>query len=83
MNCYNIIAIRLESRTQNANNLQEILTRSGCNIKVRLGLHEVSDDYCANDGVIILQVCGKDEELQQLLDNLNNMNGATAKLIRL
>ena len=83
MNCYNIIAIRLESRTQNANNLQEILTRSGCNIKVRLGLHEVSDDYCANDGVIILQVCGKDEELQQLLDNLNNMNDATAKLIRL
>jgi hypothetical protein len=83
VNCYNIIAIRLESRTQNANNLQEILTRSGCNIKVRLGLHEVSDDYCANDGVIILQVCGKDEELQQLLDNLNNMNDATAKLIRL
>ncbi|NLL91924.1 MAG: hypothetical protein GX222_05835 [Ruminococcaceae bacterium] len=83
MSCYNIIAIRLESRTQNANNLQEILTRSGCNIKVRLGLHEVSDDYCANDGVIILQVCGKDEEIQQLLDNLNHMDGATAKLIRL
>jgi len=83
VSCYNIIAIRLESRTQNANNLQEILTRSGCNIKVRLGLHEVSDDYCANDGVIILQVCGKDEEIQQLLDNLNHMDGATAKLIRL
>ena len=83
MNCYNIIAIRLESRTQNANNLQQILTRSGCNIKVRLGLHDVSDDYCANDGIIILQVCGKDEELQLLLDNINKMDGATAKLINL
>ena len=34
------------------------LTEYGCNIKLRVGLHETGEDFCSDDGVIMLQACG-------------------------
>ena len=43
MNCYYIIGVRMDNRVGNAAKFQETLTKNGCKIKVRLGLHEVSE----------------------------------------
>jgi len=51
--CYYIIGIRLDNRVDNAVKFQEVLTENGCKIKARLGLHEVSEDACSRDGIII------------------------------
>lgn len=83
MKCYSIIAMRLQQRVQTAATVQETLTKYGCNIKTRLGLHDVSDDYCANDGLVILQVCGETKEIEGMLDALNRIQGVKAKLIDL
>ncbi|MGI6049794.1 MAG: hypothetical protein ACOYEI_03025 [Acetivibrionales bacterium] len=83
MACYYIIGIRMDNRVNNALAFQEALTRNGCQIKTRLGLHEVSEDSCANDGLIILQPCGTKEEVDKLVDELNSLEGITAKLIDL
>lgn len=83
MSCFYIIAMRLESRVHNAVRLQETLTKFGCNIKTRLGLHEAGGDYCANDGIIILQACGEKKEIENMLEALNEMEGVTAKMIDL
>ncbi len=83
MSCYYVIGIRMDNRTGNALNFQEVLTKNGCNIKARLGLHEVSDNACANDGLIVLQPCGEKEEIEQLVKELNRLEGITAKLIDL
>ncbi len=83
MNCYYIIGIRMDNRVGNALSFQEALTKNGCNIRARLGLHEVSDNECANDGLIILQPCGKKEDIKQLVKDLDNLEGITAKLIDL
>ena len=83
MNCYYIIGVRMDNRTSNALSFQEVLTKNGCKIKARLGLHEVSDNACANDGLIVLQPCGEKEEIEQLAKDLNNLEGITAKLIDL
>ena len=56
--CY-IIGVRVNHRVANAVGLQEVLTKYGCNIKLRVGLHETSEKFCADDGVIMLQVCGE------------------------
>ena len=83
MSCYYIIGIRLENRIENAVKFQEVLTKNGCKIKTRLGLHDVSNNACSNDGIIILQPCGNKEEVESLVNELNSLEGVTAKYIDL
>jgi hypothetical protein len=78
-----VIGIRMDNRVSNALKFQEVLTKNGCKIRARLGLHEASDDVCANDGLIVLQPCGKKDDIEQLVKDLNNLKGITAKLIDL
>ena len=81
MSCYYIIGVRMENRIDNALKFQETLTQNGCKIKARLGLHEVSEDVCANDGIIILQPCGNKEDVEALVEELNKLEGVTDKYI--
>jgi len=83
MSCYYIIGVRLDNRVDNAVKFQEVLTRNGCKIKTRLGLHEVSDNACANDGIIVLQPYGSKEDVEALVSELNSLEGVTAKYIDL
>jgi hypothetical protein len=83
MSCYYVIGVRMDNRVGNALKFQETLTKNGCIIKTRLGLHEVSDTFCANDGLILLQPCGEKEEIEQLVEELNSIEGIRAKLIDL
>jgi len=73
----------MENRVDNAVKFQETLTKNGCKIKARLGLHEVSDDSCSNDGIIVLQPCGTKEDVETLVKELNRLEGVTAKYIDL
>lgn len=59
-NCSTILAILQENRTETAPQVQDILTRYGCFIRVRLGLHDAALDQCTNTGLILLQLCGDD-----------------------
>ena len=63
--------------------LQEVLTGNGCNIKVRLGLHEASEEFCANDGLIVLQPCGEKAQIEALVEALNGLEGVSARLMDL
>lgn len=80
---YKVILIKIDHRSSEAPKVQEILTEFGCSIKVRLGLHEVSRDYCANDGLIVLEVEGPAEELSKLLAQLNDVEYVQAQLIEM
>jgi hypothetical protein len=70
-----IMAIALESRNRFAPDLQEILTKHGCIISMRLGLHETSKDLCAERGLILLQLCAKEEEISALKEDLSKIEG--------
>ncbi|MDD2189419.1 MAG: hypothetical protein PHV71_00415 [Eubacteriales bacterium] len=83
MSYYYLIGIRMDNRTGNAVQLQDTLTKNGCKIKTRLGMHDTSENACANDGILILQPFGEQEEVEQLVKDLNNLEGVTAKLIDL
>ena len=83
MNCYYIIGLRVDHRHSNALNLQKTLTEFGCNIKLRVGLHETGEDFCSDDGVILLQVCGEQDEVDRLMAALESTPGVTAKLMDL
>ncbi len=60
---HTIIGICLKNRTQEAAGLQEILTRYGCSIKTRIGLHDVAEGQCAAGGIILLEVISKQAEM--------------------
>lgn len=83
MSCYYVIGVRIDNRVNVSLKLQEVLTENGCKIKARLGLHEVSEDVCANDGLIILQPCGEQKDVEQLVKDLNKLEGIKAKFIDL
>jgi len=68
-----IMAIALEGRNRFAPELQEILTKHGCIISMRLGLHETSKDLCADRGLILLQLAGEDKEISDLKEELSNI----------
>lgn len=83
MSYYYVIGVRMDNRVANASSFQQALTKNGCKIKARLGLHEVSEDSCATDGLIILQPFGEKEEIEQLVLDLNKLEGVKAKWIDL
>ncbi|MGI6623780.1 MAG: hypothetical protein ACOX4T_11750 [Acetivibrionales bacterium] len=73
----------MDNRVNNAVKFHETLTKNGCKIKTRLGLHEVSDDACSNDGIIVLQPYGSKKDVEALVDELNSLDGITARYIDL
>ncbi|MBS6212622.1 MAG: hypothetical protein KH812_21540 [Proteus hauseri] len=83
MNSYYIIGLRVNHRTGNALKLQQALTQFGCNIKLRVGLHETGEDFCSDDGVIMLQVSGDLSTAQRMMDAFNDLEGVSAKMMDL
>jgi len=65
-----IMGIHITDRMQESQKVQDILTKYGCSIGTRLGLHEVKDGYCATSGLIILEITGDLAERQRLENDL-------------
>jgi hypothetical protein len=76
-----ILAIHVADRTQHVPEMQKHLTDYGCYIKTRLGLHEVSENYCSPNGIIILEMLDENKSTE-LKDTLNGIDGLEAKLIQ-
>jgi len=74
-----ILGIHMTDRANEASEVQAILTKYGCTIKTRLGLHEVHDDYCAPNGIILLELTGQPEEFHKLENELLKISGLDVK----
>lgn len=82
METFKIMIVKLSHRAQKAAELQQILTKFGCSIKVRLGLHEAGD-VCSNQGLIILQLTGEDESIKNFEKELGTIEGVNAKYVEI
>ncbi|MFO7864591.1 MAG: hypothetical protein R6U85_11360 [Salinivirgaceae bacterium] len=76
-----LLGILVKERQHAATKVQELLTKYGCSIKTRLGMHEATDDKCAPHGLIILELTGKAEEMLKMEQELNSINSVEAKNI--
>lgn len=70
-----ILGIRISNRSQVNLSVQNILTKYGCTIKTRLGLHEVVEDNCSPEGIILLELLGLEAEMDLLEKELRNLPG--------
>ncbi|MFA6308667.1 MAG: hypothetical protein WC677_02835 [Clostridia bacterium] len=82
MSGYNVMAILINQRSKKAVKMQEVLTKHGCLIKMRLGLHE-ADNVCAEDGLLLLQLTGDNSEIEILTNDLNAIDGIKAKTMNI
>ena len=78
MNCRTIMAVSISKRIAEAVKVQQALTKHGCIIRLRVGLHETGG-VCADDGLVILNLCGTKKDVAALKADLNNIKGVSAK----
>ncbi len=74
-----IVGIHVTDRMKNASEVQKIFTEYGCNIKTRLGMHEVHGNYCAGGGIVILEMVGEMATIDDMLKKLKKIEGIEAK----
>lgn len=72
------MAVLINHRSKKAPTVQEVFTKHGCSIKMRLGLHEAGD-VCSEEGLVILQLTGEKNDIKALEDELNGIEGVKAK----
>jgi ribose 5-phosphate isomerase len=74
-----ILGVQVTNRIKNALEVQEILTKFGCNIKTRLGLHEVTDAVCSTIGLLILEMYGDIKQIKEMESQLKAVHGIVVK----
>lgn len=79
----NVLLILVDKRKEEAVKVQQILTGWGCIIKTRLGLHAGVLDNCSDEGLIILELVGTEEQVQELTRKVSVLPGVSAKLVTL
>jgi len=75
-----IMEIQVGNRESDALKVQQLLTKNGCIIKTRLGLHESSESSCSITGLIILEFLpDKEEEIAVLEKELHTCDSVMVK----
>ena len=74
-----ILGLYISDRMNESQQVQSILTKFGCSVKTRLGLHEVTDEYCSPAGIMILELTGEISECQKLENELLRLEGIQVK----
>lgn len=74
-----ILGIVLSNRQEESLKVQDLLTKYGCSIKTRLGLHEVTADQCSRSGLILLELIGDLTECDNLENSLKKIEGVEVK----
>ncbi|MFO8087271.1 MAG: hypothetical protein R6T91_05610 [Bacteroidales bacterium] len=69
-----ILGLYITDRVKDAVQVQNILTKYGCSIKTRLGLHEVVNEYCSTSGLILLELTGDMAEMDKLEMELKSVS---------
>lgn len=78
-----ILLILVGRRKDDAIKLQQILTAWGCIIKTRLGIHDGVLENCSDEGLIILELYGTDEQKEELTRKVAVIPGVSSKLVEL
>lgn len=76
---HHILGIHLDDRIKSATDVQQLLTEHGCNIKTRIGLHEVTGDFCAGYGLILLEMLDNPGKVDELAGKLAAIEGVTVQ----
>ena len=74
-----VLGIHVSDRVHKISMIQPVLTKFGCSIKTRLGLHETDGENCSPNGLIILELSGDPKEFVKLENELLLVDGLEVK----
>jgi hypothetical protein len=74
-----VLGIHVTDRLRRAGEVQKVFTEFGCHIKTRLGLHEVAENDCAGEGVVLLEILGGPEVRKDMVQKLAAIEGIDVK----
>ena len=77
-----ILGIKLNNRMETSQDFQTILSKYGCIIKTRLGLHETNDNVCNSHGIIILEITESGEK-EHLISELKSIKDIKTEIMEL
>ncbi|KAG9389848.1 hypothetical protein J8273_8527 [Carpediemonas membranifera] len=70
-----IYGLQVFGRQQHAVDVQKALTEHGCAIGTRLGLHHTDERYCAPHGLILCQMTGEANAVNNFEKDIAKING--------
>jgi hypothetical protein len=70
---HTIFGIHISQRVENVPAVQATLTKYGCSIRTRLGIHDADSTSCSPSGVVLVDVFGPDAEA--FYNELNALKG--------
>lgn len=74
-----IVGVHITDRIHHASAVQDVLTDYGCEIKTRLGLHEVGPGECSPNGLLVLELVGDEKLHQEMVQKLDAIQGVETK----
>jgi hypothetical protein len=78
-----LLIILVGKRKDTAVKVQQILTAWGCIIKTRLGIHDGILDNCSDEGLLILELYGTEEQKNELARKVGVLTGVSSKMVNL
>lgn len=78
-----VLLILIGKRNESAVNVQKILTAWGCIIKTRLGIHDGVLENCSDQGLLMLELHGKREDMEELARKVALLDGVASQLVEL
>jgi hypothetical protein len=70
---HTIFGIHISQRTENVPAVQATLTKYGCNIRTRLGIHDADMTSCSPSGLVLVDVFG--DEVEEFYGELKGLKG--------
>ena len=78
---HKILAVHITDRMKDAAAVQKVFTEFGCNIRTRVGLHDVTGDVCAPGGVVILELVGPATITGEIAAKLSAITGVEVQKV--
>lgn len=78
---HTLVAIHIHNRVAQVPKIQQLLTEYGCNIKTRLGIHEVNDQFCSANGLILLEMVGDSGKISEFQNKMKGFQDIETKTI--
>ncbi len=70
-----LVGVHITERAKHAGEVQGILTKYGCSIRTRLGLHEADKGACSPNGLIVLEMTDDEAAASAMMDELKALEG--------
>ena len=70
-----VLGVMINDPSKGADRIQNILTKYGCTIRTRLGIHDIDQEYASKTGLMLLELVGDMQECLRLENELLALEG--------